>query len=288
MDYFVLDITRPINFVDAGKCDLPDNFMHYKRNAEYFILYLLIDGEFYLNCDGEDRVFKAGDVFLMPPNTLHYGYKEHAVKLYWLHFTADSFETFNHKQANEFLKENHQNKILIPNFFPMNKIENYMVLINQTIGFSKKHKTTISQYLSTALLIEIANQFKEQLDETKTQKSTQNRRFQEIASFIGANYKENLKTKDIAEKFGYNEKYLGRLFKKHFNMTVKEYIIDSRLRISEFLLLSSTDTVATIAYNCGFVNEFYFMKLFKKKYGLTPTNYRNTFHSQNYTRYKNE
>lgn len=287
MENYLFNLNSPIEFISVGKSDLPADFIHYKRKVDYFILYFLMDGEFYLNCDGQNYAFQAGDVFLMKPNVLHYGTKPSAVKFYWMHFTTDCFEILDQYQADQFFQAPCEDKIIIPLRFSMKKIANYIILINQLINSSQTQKKLISKYLSSSILIEIANQYQENYKLKFSSNDISTRRFQEIINYIDANYKENLKVQDIAQKFGYNEKYLSKLFKKSLNMTIKEYIIDNKLKAAAFLLLVSNDTVASVAYDCGFSNEFYFMRLFKRKYQLTPTSYRNNFRSQNYTRYFN-
>lgn len=284
MEYYLFDIGKPLHFCSAGKCNMPENWIHYERKKNEFILYVIIDGSFYLKTDDVKQELKKGDVFLMKPNVHHIGYRPAAVKFFWLHFTMDETIFLNQKQAEEFIRLTPEDKIILPEKFTLKKIENFVTLINQIIHFFKKEDVKIPKFLATALLIDLSNQFSSEKE--KNQENTPaKRRFDEIVAYIDANYGENLSITNLAEMFDYNKVYLNKLFKKYLHVTLKEYIIDSKLRASEFLLLSSTDTIAAIAHECGFTNEFYFMKLFKKKYGFTPTTYRNNYHLQVYTRY---
>jgi len=78
----------------------------------------------------------------------------------------------------------------------------------------------------------------------------------------------------VARLFHYNEKYLGRLFKKETGQTFKEYINKKRIQIAQNMLLNTNYTVTEIAVQTGYNNVTYFNRIFKKIKGVTPTAYR--------------
>ena len=82
--------------------------------------------------------------------------------------------------------------------------------------------------------------------------------------------------KHLAAIFNYNEKYIGRLFKKHTGMSVKEYINAKRLERAETLLRETALSVTDISLKTGFNNVTYFNRLFKKHFAVSPSEYRKT------------
>ena len=52
------------------------------------------------------------------------------------------------------------------------------------------------------------------------------------------------------------------------------YLCDFRLNIAARLLVTTDDSILSIAESCGFFNLSYFNRTFKKKYGVTPGGYR--------------
>lgn len=56
--------------------------------------------------------------------------------------------------------------------------------------------------------------------------------------------------------------------------TIFEYIINYRLVVSGKLLLTTNDSISSIAYQCGFGSTSYFIEKFKKKTGVSPLVYR--------------
>nr|WP_295676717.1 AraC family transcriptional regulator [uncultured Mucilaginibacter sp.] len=67
-------------------------------------------------------------------------------------------------------------------------------------------------------------------------------------------------------------------FKKATGLSPNQYYLDIRLNKAKELLTSTSLTINEIAYHTGFESIFYFSKLFKKKNGIAPRDYRN--HSQ--------
>lgn len=95
-----------------------------------------------------------------------------------------------------------------------------------------------------------------------------------IMKYITDNITEDLKVKNIAEKFFFNPDYLCRLFKKHTNITIIEYINIQRISIAKEII-DSGDSVKAAQKGAGFNNYSNFARTFKKYYKFTPKQYQN-------------
>ena len=83
--------------------------------------------------------------------------------------------------------------------------------------------------------------------------------------------------REYAEIAGYNQKAFTKKFKEVTGLNPKEYIMNLRMeRICEEIMNSSM-SIIDIALNSGFNSYEYFLKVFKKKTGFTPSQYRNKF-----------
>jgi AraC-like DNA-binding protein len=65
------------------------------------------------------------------------------------------------------------------------------------------------------------------------------------------------------------------MFLKHTGFTLQQYIIHIRMEKAVDLLLHSNQTISEIGYSVGGYSIHYFSRLFRKKMGLTPSDYRN-------------
>lgn len=95
-----------------------------------------------------------------------------------------------------------------------------------------------------------------------------------ILNYIEESLYYGVSVRQLAATFNYNEKYIGKLFKKRTGKTVKEYVCQKRLEKSCQLLKTTALSVTEISQTVGFNNVTYFNRLFKKKYALSPTEYR--------------
>lgn len=92
--------------------------------------------------------------------------------------------------------------------------------------------------------------------------------------YIGEHYKEALTLGDIAEYVEMNPSYFSVLFKKEMGVSFTAYLNDIRLREAMRLLRDSRNRVYEVALAVGFQDEKYFSKVFKKRVGQSPRDYR--------------
>lgn len=89
---------------------------------------------------------------------------------------------------------------------------------------------------------------------------------------IKANLFKPFSLTDYARLCGFSLSSFKREFAKLYQTSPKDWINKERLQHAHFLLQSSDKNVNEIAYDCGFDNASYFIKLYKAKYGHTPKN----------------
>ena len=100
--------------------------------------------------------------------------------------------------------------------------------------------------------------------------------FKSILEYINSHYTERISARDISRMFGYNETYFCRRFKAVTGITVMKYIQILRMELAQKLLKNSKEEIGNIAWECGFSDISYFSNCFKKQFGVTPTEFRET------------
>lgn len=100
----------------------------------------------------------------------------------------------------------------------------------------------------------------------------------EITEYIDNNINSNLDINFLCSKFFISKNRLYSAFRDYFNCTVNEYITDRRIERAKELLKTTKEPIYKIAEEAGIYNYTYFCKLFKRKTGLTPTEYRTAPH----------
>ncbi len=84
-------------------------------------------------------------------------------------------------------------------------------------------------------------------------------------------YYTTINVEGLAKTVDLNPSYFGTLFKKHTGSSVKEYVNRIRISNAENMLASGEFSIAEAAYKCGFEDNFYFSKVFKKIKGYPPS-----------------
>ena len=92
--------------------------------------------------------------------------------------------------------------------------------------------------------------------------------------YLEANYTQNYSLHDFAEHSHISEEHLSRLFRKEVGTTLTTYIGDLRTQKAAELLKTTQLSISEIAMYVGYSDSNYFVKVFKKRYGMTPSAYR--------------
>ena len=78
----------------------------------------------------------------------------------------------------------------------------------------------------------------------------------------------------MAKDLNYNYIYLSRVFKKKFGKSIYSYFSDKKLDMAKQLIESSNMSITEIAANLNYSSIFVFSRVFKNKFGITPSAYR--------------
>ena len=94
-----------------------------------------------------------------------------------------------------------------------------------------------------------------------------------IVYYIHKNVTKSITLYDLSEHFGLSKSYILKLFRQNFNTTVTVYINNVKLDNAVQLLLTSKMNINEISDFLGYNNPTYFTRLFKKRFGVSPSKY---------------
>lgn len=80
-------------------------------------------------------------------------------------------------------------------------------------------------------------------------------------------------TEHMVKISGKSREYLARCFKKYLGTSPSEYINEIRINYASNLLLRTNSSMLDICYDCGFQSTSNFYRVFKKKHGISPTEF---------------
>lgn len=93
-------------------------------------------------------------------------------------------------------------------------------------------------------------------------------------SIIDKRYMENLTLDSVAQEIDISPNYLSRIFHMDTGKTFSDYLLDRRLSTAQLLLEKSDYKIKEVCSAVGYFDQRYFSRVFMKKLGLTPSQYR--------------
>lgn len=104
------------------------------------------------------------------------------------------------------------------------------------------------------------------------------RRILKVKNYISKNYMDELRLPELASLAGMSSSAFSRFFKLHTGRNISEYIIDLRLGYAARMLVDTAKSISEIGFDCGFNNLSNFNRIFKKKKGCSPSEFRESYH----------
>ena len=140
----------------------------------------------------------------------------------------------------------------------------------------ENNKVIMENFSQMYYMYEIIDYIKIQLDVIlKSVNNLSNKSIlEEILAYTCSNYTKNIKLETVAEIFGYNSSYLGKIFKENKGMSYRSFLDEVRVKEAARLLDETEMKVYEIASKVGYSSVDYFQIKFKKIKGVTPTEYR--------------
>ncbi len=98
--------------------------------------------------------------------------------------------------------------------------------------------------------------------------------FRNLRSEIFLNPSLDWRVTDCANEYGLSTPYFQKLYKSFFGTTFVQDVVTSRIEHAKHFLMMSNYSIKEISDLCGYHNETFFMKQFKKNMKMTPSEFR--------------
>lgn len=101
---------------------------------------------------------------------------------------------------------------------------------------------------------------------------------QQAKQYIQKHYAQEITLSEVGREVGLTPAYLSTLFKKETGQSFLDFVTETRIQAAGNLLLNTQETLETITEAVGYSDVKYFCRTFKKKMGLSPTEYRKLYY----------
>ncbi len=112
-------------------------------------------------------------------------------------------------------------------------------------------------------------------EKNKDENMSRNERItRQMARYIEQNFQKDLSLASMEEYFKLSKTYINRLLKNYYGKSFLEILFECRMEMAEKLVAEGKYKVYEIAEMVGYHDQSYFIRVFKKKYGVTPNVYK--------------
>lgn len=248
----------------AGLCVMRQPFIsHFPTGREDFYLQYMVDGEMDILLDGKLGILRPGEAVLHFPHT-EYWYAmrgEQPVAYYWAHFTGSLAETLVKKCR-----------------FANQKPLNVGVHGSIAVRFESVFRDFIERDACfevaacagvVALLTEIARRA-----ETGGRAPVDDERISRAIAHLHRSYSQPVSVNEMAAHAHLSSSRFRRLFHQRTGFSPLEYLTRLRLNHASQLMAETALSIAEIARAVGYEDPLYFSRLFRRKMGVSPTEFR--------------
>ena len=111
----------------------------------------------------------------------------------------------------------------------------------------------------------------------KVEVESESKRILKVKNYIDEHYKDDMCLEQLADLVGMTPTAFSRYFKQRTSKNISEYIVDIRLGHAARMLIDTADSVSTICWRTGFNTLSNFNRLFRKRKGCNPTEFREKY-----------
>ena len=225
-------------------------------------IYLVLDGDGWIEDARRRRRLAPGRAYLLPPNTPLSVHCDTMIEKYWGWLSVELF----------------------PNMDLFEGVEGFVELGEFKLGEShttflkRLDRQCANDYLHLeGIIYQLLAHSPLDLDALIARQTRNFECYRDILDHINKSMAFGLRIDKLAGMVNLTPSSLSRAFKRDMGVTLKSHI-NSRLNKQACALLAGTDMkVNSVASSLGFDDEYYFIRFFTKQNGVSPTKYRNEF-----------
>lgn len=280
--YFELKENKP-----HGTKDDPFSTYHIENGGQSFqipvhwhdeleIIYVK-SGFLTVNISGENYIGKPGDAFVVSPGNLHFmgsqtGTVDYFTFLFPLKYIAFRSDDMLDDKLIEPLNSGHL--MISPEIKDTVKEQCEQLAGVYAAEIDKSESKITSQIRKKIILLQFIHELWKKGFIVENDTTGRNTVEKEMVSYIQQNYTGKILLREFGEQFHLSEKYISRYFKEHFHITLSQYVTYLRLEHAKQMLQETDISVTEVAMQSGYQNISYFIRSFKKTYGVSPLKYR--------------
>ncbi len=251
------------------QCDSGHRFGPNKRFT--YLIHLIEGGKGVLEMNNQEYYLEKGDVFFIPAGreAWYEADKDSPWSYRWIGFEGIDAEVCCARAGLSFKNPVRRIKCMKAVEFCIEG----MLKDPHILPENNLYRNGLLQILFGELIYDYRRQCQEE-GEIPPEYKSGSAYVEHAAEYIAANYGRHLTINELADMIGVNRSYLATNFKKCKGCSPQEYLLNVRVEHAKSLLLKTNIQISEVAAKVGYSDPLSFSKIFKRKTGYSPTQYK--------------
>jgi AraC-like DNA-binding protein len=254
---------RNLNILCGGYEQCASDFNIDRKDFPFYAMIFTISGKGLFFINHKKFPLTYGSLLAFPPHTPYQliADTESPMEQYFLIFSG--------KDADKLLRtSNITHKEVVKVFNPQAILSNFKQILRIGLNHTEHAQEICCNYLRAIIL--------EQSDENYTTftGSDSYENFLRCKNYLENNFITIQSSSQLAEACALNIRYIARLFRKYLNIRPYEYLINLKMNKAANLLITTNFNIKQIALMTGIQDPYHFSRIFKKRFQVSPTEYR--------------
>ena len=270
--FYVPQTKTPFYLEMAGISYCDGTYKITRQDSRETVLEYVVDGCGYINVDGENYTASAGDVYILRKRTTHTYWSD--AKKPWVKIFFNIRGSLAEKILEEYKLGIKGKVVLRGDGLESDFRELLAKLSNDTVSQAEKFDQAALDFLK--IVIKLSNLDKLQGDLSGELLSVEDE-MNRLVEYIAMNPKRIVGNQELADVIFRSKDFVIKRFHTNFGVTPYEYQIQQKIFSASNMLKNTKMSVQEIASSLGYDDQHYFSYMFKKRCGMSPTQYRKQY-----------
>jgi AraC-like DNA-binding protein len=239
-------------------------------------VYFPVAGAASLQMGSDSFTLQAGQVYLISGFRLTRQHCPEAMEVFWIHFVPESL--YLHHLLDQAPPVFHCPR---PDTWSVEKLRDLCEIFQNPFSDENrpfKDSSPVADCRVHGMLLTLISQALETLAEVDAPAfQPEWQRLKPAVDFMQLHFHQNPALADIAARVGMAPNHFHRRFANLFGKTPFEHMLAQRMDRARHLLASTALTVKEVSAQVGYEDAAYFSRVFTKRFGITPSDYRSKF-----------
>lgn len=273
--FYVPQTKVPFYMEMAGISYCDGTYRMKRQESAETVLEYIVEGRGYLNVDGENYAAAKGDVYILRKKTTHTYWSD--AKSPWVKIFFNIRGSLAEKILEEY-KLGTKGKVVLNGEGLEDDFREMLERVSDnTISQAERFDGAAIDFLK--IIIKLAN-LERMRGNLKGDLMSVEDEMNKLIEYITMNPKRIVSNQELGDVIYHSKDYVIKRFFANFGVTPYEYQIQQKIFSAKNLLGHTKMSVKEIAASLGYDDQHYFSYMFRKRCGLSPTQYRKQVHDE--------